>query len=231
MVSSPVRAISASSSASRPLSASPPTSVALLGLALELLDDLRGRAGADVGVDQRLLQALPRLLVEVALEQRRLNLGRERLARLAHVLAQAPEEAAALLLALGLGRRARAAPWSIMKRSYQSRAMRRAGYEAVTAWVLTAAGAALAVALELLEAMAIVLAVGVSRRWRDAVIGAVAAVVVLAVVAALVGPVLLAALPVELLQCVVGVALLLFGLEWLRKGVLRLAGRVRRRTR
>ena len=95
----------------------------------------------------------------------------------------------------------------------------------MTAWVLTAAGAALAVALELLEAMAIVLAVGVSRRWRDAVIGAVAAVVVLAVVAALVGPVLLAALPLELLQTVVGVALLLFGLEWLRKGVLRLAGR------
>ena len=95
----------------------------------------------------------------------------------------------------------------------------------MTAWVLTAAGAALAVALELLEALAIVLAVGVSRRWRDAVIGAVAAVVVLAVVAALVGPVLLAALPLDLLQTVVGVALLLFGLEWLRKGVLRLAGR------
>jgi uncharacterized membrane protein len=91
--------------------------------------------------------------------------------------------------------------------------------------VLTAAGAALAVGLELLEALAIVLAVGVSRRWRDAVIGAFGAVVVLAVVAAVVGPVLLASLPLDLLRCVVGVALLLFGLEWLRKGVLRLAGR------
>ena len=70
---------------------------ALLRLALELLDDLRGRAGADVGVDQRLLEPLPGLLVEVALEQRRLDLGGERLARLAHVLAQAAEEAAALL--------------------------------------------------------------------------------------------------------------------------------------
>ena len=49
--------------------------LALLGLALELLDDLRGRARADVGVDQRLLEALPGLLVEVALEQRRLDLG------------------------------------------------------------------------------------------------------------------------------------------------------------
>jgi uncharacterized membrane protein len=95
----------------------------------------------------------------------------------------------------------------------------------LTAWVLTAAGAALAVGLELLEALAIVLAVGVSRRWRDAVIGAAGAVVVLAVVAGLVGPVLLAALPLDLLRTVVGVALLLFGLEWLRKGVLRLAGR------
>jgi uncharacterized membrane protein len=95
----------------------------------------------------------------------------------------------------------------------------------ITAWVLTAAGAALAVGLELLEALAIVLAVGVSRRWRDAVIGAFGAVVVLAVVAAVVGPVLLASLPLDLLRCVVGVALLLFGLEWLRKGVLRLAGR------
>jgi uncharacterized membrane protein len=95
----------------------------------------------------------------------------------------------------------------------------------VTAWVLTAAGAALAVALELFEALAIVLAVGVSSRWRDAVFGAVGAVVALAVVGVLIGPVILASLPLSLLRCVVGVALLLFGLEWLRKGVLRLAGR------
>jgi uncharacterized membrane protein len=79
--------------------------------------------------------------------------------------------------------------------------------------------------LELFEALAIVLAVGVSRRWRDAVLGAVGAVVVLAVVGALIGPVILASLPLDLLRCVVGVALLLFGIEWLRKGVLRLAGR------
>jgi Ca2+/H+ antiporter, TMEM165/GDT1 family len=95
----------------------------------------------------------------------------------------------------------------------------------VTAWILTTLGAALAVALELFEALAIVLAVGVSRRWRDAVLGAAGAIVILAVVAGLVGPVLLASLPLGLLRVVVGVALLLFGLEWLRKGVLRLAGR------
>ena len=95
----------------------------------------------------------------------------------------------------------------------------------MTAWVLTALGATLAVGLELLEALAIVLAVGVSRSWRDAALGAAGAVVILAAVAGLVGPVLLASLPLSLLRCVVGVALLLFGLEWLRKGVLRLAGR------
>src|SRR3954451_17122396 len=95
----------------------------------------------------------------------------------------------------------------------------------MTAWILTAARAALAVALELFEAIAVMLAVGVSRRWRDAILGAVAAVVVLAVVGLLVGPVILASLPLDLLRTIVGVALLLFGLEWLRKGVLRLAGR------
>lgn len=95
----------------------------------------------------------------------------------------------------------------------------------VTSWILTAAGAALAVGLELLEALAIVLAVGVSRSWKDATLGALGAVVILAIVALVVGPVLLASLPLSLLRVVVGVALLLFGLEWLRKGVLRMAGR------
>jgi Ca2+/H+ antiporter, TMEM165/GDT1 family len=95
----------------------------------------------------------------------------------------------------------------------------------VTAFVLTLVGAALAVGLELLEAMAIVLAVGSARRPRDAVIGALGAVLLLAVVVVAVGPLLLARLPLEPLQVVIGVALLLFGLEWLRKGVLRLAGR------
>jgi uncharacterized membrane protein len=95
----------------------------------------------------------------------------------------------------------------------------------MTAWLLTALGATLAVGLELLEALAIVLAVGVTRRWSDAALGALGAVVILAVVAGVVGPVILASLPLSLLRSVVGVALLLFGLEWLRKGVLRLAGR------
>ena len=95
----------------------------------------------------------------------------------------------------------------------------------MTAFVLTLCGAALACGLELLEALAIVLAVGSTRSWRDAVIGAAGAVALLAVVVVAVGPLLLARLPLQPLQVVIGVALLLFGLEWLRKGVLRLAGR------
>jgi Ca2+/H+ antiporter, TMEM165/GDT1 family len=95
----------------------------------------------------------------------------------------------------------------------------------VTAFVLTLIGSALACGLELLEALAIVLAVGSTRRWRDAVLGAVGAVALLAVVVVVVGPLVLAQLPLELLKIVIGTALLLFGLEWLRKGVLRLAGR------
>ena len=94
----------------------------------------------------------------------------------------------------------------------------------VTAFLLTLIGAALAVGLEVLEAMAIVLAVGSTRRPRDAVIGAAGAVALLALAVVVVGPLVLARLPLAPLQVVIGTALLLFGLEWLRKGVLRLAG-------
>ena len=92
-------------------------------------------------------------------------------------------------------------------------------------FVLVAIGAAVAVSVELLEALAIVLAVGVSRRWGDALAGAIAAALVCALLALVVGPVLLASIPLDTLRLVIGALLLLFGLEWLRKGTLRLAGR------
>jgi len=92
-------------------------------------------------------------------------------------------------------------------------------------WVLTALGATVAAGVELLEALAIVLAVGASRRWRDALLGAGAAVVACAAIAVIVGPALLAQASGNALRVIVGVLLLLFGLEWLRKGILRLAGR------
>jgi Ca2+/H+ antiporter, TMEM165/GDT1 family len=92
-------------------------------------------------------------------------------------------------------------------------------------FVLVALGAGVAVSVELLEALAIVLAVAVSRRWRDALIGAAGAVAVCAVLAAVLGPVVLESVSLEALRVTIGVLLLLFGLEWLRKGTLRLAGR------
>jgi uncharacterized membrane protein len=92
-------------------------------------------------------------------------------------------------------------------------------------FVLTAVGAALAVALELFESLAIVLAVALTRRMSAAIAGAVAATVACGALAVLVGPVLVGQVAGNPLHIVVGVALLLFGMEWLRKGVLRLAGR------
>ena len=92
------------------------------------------------------------------------------------------------------------------------------------AFVLTALGAAVAVGVELLEALAIVLAVGSTRRWGDAVLGALGAAAACVALGVVLGPVLLSRVSLEPLRVVIGVALLLFGLEWLRKAVLRLAG-------
>jgi Ca2+/H+ antiporter, TMEM165/GDT1 family len=92
-------------------------------------------------------------------------------------------------------------------------------------FVLVALGAAAAVGLELLEALAIVLAVGATRRWSDAMVGAGLAVLACALLAAVLGPVLLESVPLDVLRLTIGLLLLLFGLEWLRKGTLRLAGR------
>jgi len=93
------------------------------------------------------------------------------------------------------------------------------------AFTLTLLGAALACALELFEALAIVLAVALTRRPRDAVIGAGAAVLACLALGLILGPALIDRIALAPLRLVVGVALLLFGLEWLRKGILRLAGR------
>ncbi len=77
--------------------------------------------------------------------------------------------------------------------------------------------------VEVVEAFTIVLAVASVRGWRPALSGAAAALGVLAVVVAALGP-LLSLVPLHALQLVIGVLLLLFGLGWLRKAVLRAAG-------
>src|SRR5579875_1010770 len=81
----------------------------------------------------------------------------------------------------------------------------------------------LACAVESVEALTIVLAVGTTRSWRSAMTGVGAAVIVLAALTGALGPAL-TALPLGTLRIVVGGLLLIFGLQWLRKAVLRAAG-------
>ena len=79
-------------------------------------------------------------------------------------------------------------------------------------------------AVEFVEATTIVLAVGVTRGWRAPLYGAVAAAVTLGVIIALLGVAIVTVVPEHLLKAIVGALLLLFGLRWLRKAVLRFAG-------
>ncbi|HEY3725658.1 MAG TPA: hypothetical protein VGL51_00690 [Solirubrobacteraceae bacterium] len=81
----------------------------------------------------------------------------------------------------------------------------------------------LACTVEAVEALTIVLAVGSARSWRSALYGVGAAVLSLAVLIAALGPAL-TALPIGVLRVVVGGLLLIFGLQWLRKAILRAAG-------
>jgi uncharacterized membrane protein len=89
-------------------------------------------------------------------------------------------------------------------------------------WAL-AVSVFLACAVEAVEALTIVLAVGTTRSWRSAGYGVGAGVLALAVVVAALGPAV-GSIPIGALRVVVGGLLLVFGLQWLRKAVLRAAG-------
>ena len=78
-------------------------------------------------------------------------------------------------------------------------------------------------AVEAVEALTIVLAVGVVRGWRSTLVGVGAATAVLAVIVAILGPAL-QHIPINTLRFVVGALLLAFGLQWLRKAILRAGG-------
>ncbi len=90
-----------------------------------------------------------------------------------------------------------------------------------------ATAAFLASLVEFVEALTIVLAVGTVRGWRPALAGALAGGLLLIGIVAAFGP-LLAAVQIHWIQGVVGLLLLLFGMRWLRKAVLRAAGVVAR---
>jgi uncharacterized membrane protein len=79
-------------------------------------------------------------------------------------------------------------------------------------------------AVEMVEALTIVVAAGVTRGWRSALEGAAAAVVVLAVIVGAVGVPLIHYVPIDGLRVVVGALLLVLGLSWLRKSILRASG-------
>ncbi len=81
----------------------------------------------------------------------------------------------------------------------------------------------LACTVEAVEALTIVLAVGTTRSWSSALSGVCAAALALAVIVATLGPAI-TSLPVDLLRVVVGGLLLIFGLQWLRKAILRASG-------
>jgi uncharacterized membrane protein len=81
----------------------------------------------------------------------------------------------------------------------------------------------LASAVEAVEALTIVLAVGITRGWRSTMSGVAAALAILAVVVVTLGPAI-TALPIGALRVVVGGLLLVFGLQWLRKAILRASG-------
>lgn len=81
----------------------------------------------------------------------------------------------------------------------------------------------LASLVEVVEAFTIVLAVGTLRGWKPALLGAGAGLALLAALVLALGP-LLGEFPLEVLQLVIGVLLLLFGLGWLRKAILRAGG-------
>jgi uncharacterized membrane protein len=81
----------------------------------------------------------------------------------------------------------------------------------------------LASAVEAVEALTVVLAVGSTRSWESSLLGAAAALIGLAALVAVFGRALIE-VPIDVLRTFVGAFLLLFGLQWLRKAILRAAG-------
>jgi uncharacterized membrane protein len=94
----------------------------------------------------------------------------------------------------------------------------------VSGWLL-ASTSFLASAVEAVEALTIVLAVGITRSWRSALSGTAWALLTLAAIVIVFGPAIVRYVPFAVLEVVIGLFLLVFGLAWLRKAILRYSGR------
>jgi uncharacterized membrane protein len=94
----------------------------------------------------------------------------------------------------------------------------------VYAQILTFGAAFLGSAVESVEALTIVLAVGLTRGWRSPLYGAVVALVALAVLVLLFGQLIVTRVPELTLKLIIGTLIVLFGLRWLHKAILRSAG-------
>jgi uncharacterized membrane protein len=90
--------------------------------------------------------------------------------------------------------------------------------------VVAALPAFLASIVEFVEALTIVLAVGVTRQWRSTLIGTLAAVLVLTLLVGVFGTAIVLFVPIAVLRVVVGGFLVIYGLQWLVKAILRAAG-------
>ncbi|BBB91147.1 MAG TPA: hypothetical protein PKA28_11320 [Methylomusa anaerophila] len=82
----------------------------------------------------------------------------------------------------------------------------------------------LASIVEFVEALTIVLAVGVTINWRSSLSGAGVAMLLLAALVAIFGSALVIFIPIEILRLVIGIILVLFGMQWLKKALLRYSG-------
>jgi uncharacterized membrane protein len=94
----------------------------------------------------------------------------------------------------------------------------------VYAQVLTFGAAFLGSAVESIEALTIVLAVGLTRGWRSPLYGTIVALLLLALLVTIFGQLIVTKVPESTLKLVIGTLIVLFGLRWLHKAVLRSAG-------
>ena len=95
----------------------------------------------------------------------------------------------------------------------------------MTSFILvTLISATLASAVEMVEAVTIVLAVGVTRQWRSTLLGVGSALLALAILVGVFGTAVVLFVPLSALRLVVGSLLLIYGLQWLTKAILRAGG-------